>query len=34
MTGSFINAELIDFGAVLPHDDAGWQNHFALRHAA
>lgn len=34
VTGSFIDAELIDFGGVLPHDDAGWQNHFALRHAA
>jgi hypothetical protein len=32
--GSFIDADLIDFGGVLPRDDAAWQNHFALRHAA
>jgi hypothetical protein len=34
VTGSFVDANLIDFGGVIPHDDAGWQNHFALRHAA
>jgi hypothetical protein len=34
VTGSFIDADLIDFGAVLPHDDSGWKHHFALRHAA
>jgi hypothetical protein len=34
VTGSFVDADLIDFGAVIPRDDAGWRNHFALRHAA
>lgn len=34
VTGSFVDADLIDFGAALPHDDSGWQHHFALRHAA
>lgn len=32
--GSFVDADLIDFGSALPHDDAAWQSHFALRHAA
>ncbi|MDL2357098.1 MAG: hypothetical protein QFF03_17730 [Pseudomonadota bacterium] len=32
--GSFVDADLIDFGSTLPHDDATWQSHFGLRHAA
>lgn len=34
VVGSFVDAELIDFGSVLPQDDSAWQNHFALRRAA
>lgn len=34
VVGSFVDADLIDFGSVLPQDDSAWQNHFALRHAA
>ena len=34
VAGSFIEADLIDFGGKLPRDDTAWQNHFALRHAA
>lgn len=32
--GSFVDADLIDFGNALPHDDASWLNHFELRRAA
>lgn len=32
--GSFVDADLIDFGSELPQDDAGWQRGFALRRAA
>jgi hypothetical protein len=34
VVGSFVDADLIDFGSVLPQDDAAWQSHFALRRAA
>jgi hypothetical protein len=34
VVGSFVDADLLDFGSVLPHDDAAWQSHFALRRAA
>ena len=34
VAGSCVDAELIDFGSVLPHDDSAWQSHFALRRAA
>jgi hypothetical protein len=34
VAGSFIDADLIDVGSVLPRDAAAWQRHFALRHAA
>jgi hypothetical protein len=34
VVGSFIDADLVDFGGVLPRDDAAWQNRFALRRAA
>ena len=34
VAGSFVDASLIDFGNVLPHDDSSWLNHFELRRAA
>lgn len=34
VVGSFVDADLIDFGSVLPQDDSAWQSHFALRRAA
>jgi hypothetical protein len=32
--GSFVDADVIDFGSALPEDDANWGKQFALRSAA
>jgi hypothetical protein len=34
VVGSFVDANLIDFGDALPKDEANWQKNFALRRAA
>ncbi|WLI91024.1 hypothetical protein Q4S45_07870 [Massilia sp. R2A-15] len=34
VAGSFLEAEPVDFGGVLPRDDGAWQSHFTFRKAA
>lgn len=34
VAGSFLEADAVDFGNVLPRDDGAWQSHFSFRKAA
>lgn len=34
VAGSFLDADSIYFGSMLPRDDPSWHNHFSLRQAA
>lgn len=34
MTGAFVDAQLLDFGASLPQDEPSWQKHFMQKRAA